>query len=103
MHLNEWILVQKVKSKCIVDYNFSGKCVIRDCLKAQSIAQLNLEASQVPLDNWIGIFNHEDKDKDGKERSMHKASPLGDDVMKEVLSLSSMLLAYYTLTQGTGT
>ena len=92
MHLNEHIFVQRVKSKCIVDYNFSGKCVIRDCLKAESIASLNLEASQVPLDDWIGIFNHEDKEKDGmdkKERSMRKASPLGNDVMKEVLMFHS--------------
>ena len=77
-----------MKSKCIVDYNFTGKCVIRDCLKAESIASLNLEASKGPLDDWIGIFNHEDKEKDGtdkKERSMHKASPLGNDIMKEVL------------------
>lgn len=92
MHLNEWVFIQRVKSKAIADYIFSGKCVIRNCLKEATIASLKLEASQVPLDSWIGIFNHEDKEKgviDKKERCMHKASQLGNEVMKEVLMFYS--------------
>ena len=96
MHLNPWVNAQKVKSKAIADYIVSGKCVIRECLTAETIASLKYEASQVPLDNWIGIFNHDD-DTLLKQRSMHKASVLGHAVMTEVL-----ISLIFTLTNVSG-